>query len=175
VNQPTHNRFVFDDGGKLDAEFYGESGDCTVRAFAIATELPYREVWKFFRRISRWRTTKDEAPRSKWRSRERMPIIEKVLMANGWERCYVPLDFRDTQEDDKPFTLRELLDPHISDCEFPRGRVLVVQPKHVVAVVDGVIHDTFDSSDGIVKDVWKRYDDLWVLPKRARRRGERRS
>lgn len=35
---------------------------------------------------------------------------------------------------------------HLRDGELPRGRLIVAVSKHIVAVVDGVIHDTHDPS-----------------------------
>jgi hypothetical protein len=37
--------YVYDDGGRAQAGYKGQAGDCTVRAIAIATELPYQEVY----------------------------------------------------------------------------------------------------------------------------------
>lgn len=37
--------YVFDDGGRAEAGFKGKTGDCVARAIAIATGLPYREVY----------------------------------------------------------------------------------------------------------------------------------
>jgi hypothetical protein len=37
--------FRFNDGGRKVAGFKGSAGDCVVRAVAIASELPYQEVY----------------------------------------------------------------------------------------------------------------------------------
>lgn len=37
--------FVVDDGGRAMAGFIGYAGDCVTRAIAIATGLPYRQVY----------------------------------------------------------------------------------------------------------------------------------
>ena len=36
---------VIDDGGRAAAGFRGEAGDCVTRSIAIATGLPYRQVY----------------------------------------------------------------------------------------------------------------------------------
>lgn len=36
----------------------------------------------------------------------------------------------------------------LTPTELPRGRLVVDLLTHVCAVVDGVLHDTFDASDG---------------------------
>jgi hypothetical protein len=38
-------RFVFDDGGRKAAGYKGSTGDCTCRAIAIATGMPYQSVY----------------------------------------------------------------------------------------------------------------------------------
>jgi hypothetical protein len=37
--------FIYDDGGRTEAGFSGDAGDCVTRAIAIATRQPYREVY----------------------------------------------------------------------------------------------------------------------------------
>jgi hypothetical protein len=37
--------FVYNDGGRAAAAYKGRAGDCVVRAIAIATQKPYREVY----------------------------------------------------------------------------------------------------------------------------------
>jgi hypothetical protein len=52
ASHPGHGRrlavglmtFVHDDGGRVAAGFKGHAGDCVVRAIAIATGIPYRQV-----------------------------------------------------------------------------------------------------------------------------------
>ena len=48
---------------------------------------------------------------------------------------------------------------HLQDGDLPRGRLIVTVSKHMVAVVDGVIHDTTDPSrDGTrcVYGYWRK-------------------
>lgn len=37
--------FIYDDGGREAAGFKGKTGDCACRAIAIATQMPYKEVY----------------------------------------------------------------------------------------------------------------------------------
>ena len=39
--------------------------------------------------------------------------------------------------------------------EFPRGKYAVTMSGHITAIVNGVIHDTFDPSDRIMRCAWK--------------------
>ena len=38
-------KWVYDDGGRNAAGFRGKAGDCVARSIAIATRLPYRQVY----------------------------------------------------------------------------------------------------------------------------------
>ena len=47
---------------------------------------------------------------------------------------------------------------HLSDDELPPGRLVVMLSRHAAAVIDGVLHDTHDSSRGgsrCVYGYWK--------------------
>ena len=48
---------------------------------------------------------------------------------------------------------------HLRADELPRGRLIVQLPRHLVAVIDGVIHDTRDCSD----DGRRRIQGYWVF------------
>ena len=49
------------DGGRADAGFRGQTRDCVCRAIAIATELPYEQVYVELRRLAK---AHDENPRT---------------------------------------------------------------------------------------------------------------
>ena len=39
--------------------------------------------------------------------------------------------------------------------EYPYGRYAVTMPNHITAIIDGVIYDTFDPSDRIMRCAWR--------------------
>ena len=41
------SNWVKTDGGRADAGFIGEAGDCVTRAISLALDLPYEEVWEY--------------------------------------------------------------------------------------------------------------------------------
>ena len=43
---------------------------------------------------------------------------------------------------------------HLRSDELPKGRLIVQVSKHYTAVIDGVIHDTFDPSRGGTRCVY---------------------
>ena len=47
-----HVRFCRSDGGRAEAGYMGEAGDCGVRAFAHAMDWPYQEAYDYLREIA---------------------------------------------------------------------------------------------------------------------------
>jgi hypothetical protein len=43
---------------------------------------------------------------------------------------------------------------HLRASELPKGRLVVCVSKHSVAVIDGIIHDTYDPSRGGTRCVY---------------------
>lgn len=130
-------KFIYNDGGRAEAGFKSSrAGDCVCRAVAIASGRPYREVWEVLaygnstQRITRRsRPTREEtadkgiATRRKWFKNymTRLGFVWVPTMAIGGG-CVV----------------------HLKADELPSGRLVVKVSKHYVAVIDGVIHDTYN-------------------------------
>jgi hypothetical protein len=124
--------FVFDDGGRSDAGFRGTADDCVARAVAIAARLPYADVYAAIANgVGAERGSKGATARHGVRTNRK------------W--------FRDFMQD-LGFTwvptmhVGEGCTTHLSTGELPMGRLVVRVSKHSAAVIDGVIHDTFDPS-----------------------------
>jgi hypothetical protein len=58
LNPKDTETFIFDDGGREAAGYKGFAGDCTVRAIAIATEKPYKEVYDALFEMNRTSNTR---------------------------------------------------------------------------------------------------------------------
>jgi hypothetical protein len=126
--------YVYNDGGRAAAGYKGKVNDCVCRAIAIATERPYQEIY-------------DE------------------LTAIGWMDCAYRIggdglaEVRcDTRKSERAY-LAELgwmwtptmhigsgCQVHLDPNELPKDRLVVSVSRHLTAVIDGVIHDTFDCS-----------------------------
>jgi hypothetical protein len=124
---------VYDDGGRAAAGFKGEARDCVARAIAIATGKPYREVYDALNAwIKRYRPrcNKHTSGREGARTGVRKRIRHAYLTALSWR--WTP-------------TMRvgSGCRVHLRADELPPGRLLVATSKHLVAVIDGVIHDTY--------------------------------
>ena len=80
--------YTYDDGGRLAAGFKGDTGDCVPRAIAIATGLPYREVYDALaERMEGRKVGRRGAKRpSKRTAREGVlrKVYEPYLFEHGW-------------------------------------------------------------------------------------------
>ena len=126
--------FVKNDGGRAAAGFKGEAGDCVVRAIAIATGIPYREVYDELHRRVKARRKVYRGKRKKFKSPRNgvhREIFQPYLEERGW--VWTP-------------TMRvgSGCRVHLNADELPKGRLIVSVSKHVCAVIDGVVHDTYD-------------------------------
>jgi hypothetical protein len=121
---------VIADGGRKAAGLGKPRGDCVARAIAIASELPYRKVHGDLRalgaifsqdplyvRVRRGLDNPDNGVPE---------IIWKIYLNQlGW--TWVPVEQR----------------LHFS--ELPGGRLVVMVPRHAVAVIDRCVFDAYDS------------------------------
>jgi hypothetical protein len=136
-------QFQYDDGGRTAAGYKGTTGDCVTRAIAIALEKPYDVVYEKIAAINKH--AKGEKTARKGLSR---PLIRKLLDKNGW--TWTPT-----------MRIGSGCKVHLRADELPPGRLIVSVSKHLVAVIDGVIHDTHDCSRGGTRCVygyWRKED-----------------
>jgi hypothetical protein len=148
--------FVKDDGGRSEY-FKGDAGDCVTRAIAIATGIDYKEVYDaMFNGIEEFKQTGHsryvkKLRRKKSGSRGTTPrngvhrkIYDKYLKSLGWKWVAT-------------MTIGSGCKTHLRADELPKGRLIVRVSKHIVAVIDGVIHDTYDCSRGGKRCVYGYY------------------
>lgn len=128
-------RFVFTDGGRKAAGFTGMTGDCVTRAIAIATERPYIEVYDALNAIAQRHERRGKRKRgiSSARTGVHRTTFQRYLQSLGW--TWTPT-----------MQIGSGCRVHLCADELPAGRLVVCVSKHVVAVIDGVIHDTHDPS-----------------------------
>lgn len=121
---------IYDDGGREAAGFKGSTRDCVCRSIAIATGIPYRDVYDSLNDFASM-----ERPRKKKRSSARdgvhIPTIRKFMLSIGW--TWTPT-----------MKIGSGCKVHLVKGELPEGRLIVSVSKHMTAVIDGVIHDTHD-------------------------------
>jgi len=143
-------RWVKDDGGRRGSGIprgcKDEVGDCVARAIAIATQKPYREVHDALT-VAKVRDV--AAGKSDWTRRARRKGGVYAFHADHGvgDEVYGPylkdLGWRFTSTKELP----RGRGVHLRADELPKGRLMVLLPGHLTAVIDGVIHDTLDCSD----------------------------
>src|ERR1700693_3060193 len=126
--------FQFDDGGRSAAGYKGKTGDWVVRSIAIATGLPYQQIYDLVNGASACERT---GTRKRGKSNARTGVyktsIKRVMKSLGW--VWTP-----TMQIGSGCTV------HLRADELPSGRLVVSVSKHLTAVIDGVIPDTHDPS-----------------------------
>lgn len=129
--------FQFNDGGREAAGYKGTCGDCVVRAIAIALDLDYKETYLELARLNKVALGKRSA-----RNGVHKTAYEKFLKDHGWVWHKAP-----------KFEGRKA-----KHYDMPKGKVIARMAKHLAAVVDGEVHDTWDST---AKMVYGYYAPSW--------------
>ena len=116
-------RYKQTDGGRLDAGFKGHGGDCGTRSIAIATGISYRTVRTALTDLTIEMTGGLDRSVANGVSLE---VTHAYLVSIGWELVLTKKSY--------------LLD-------IPRKGIYIASLKgHYVAVVNGAINDSWDSS-----------------------------
>jgi hypothetical protein len=133
--------FCPNDGGREAAGFKGGTGDCVVRAIAIAAQLPYLQVYEDLRlanvayadqrhdRLARRLNARGVSPRNG----NHRNVFHDYILSHGFD--WVPT-----------MKVGVGCQVHLLANELPEGRLIVRVSKHLTAVIDGVIQDTHNPS-----------------------------
>lgn len=126
--------YSYNDGGRLSAGFKGNTGDCVVRAIAIVTGRPYREIYDALSDGCR-------SERKTKRGRNHNTARLGVRTTRKWFKEYMrSLGFTWTPT----MAIGSGCKVHLADNEIPSGKIIVSLSRHLSAVIDGTIHDTYD-------------------------------
>lgn len=135
---PRIGKFLWDDGGRAISGFVGLTGDCVTRSIAIATGLAYRDIYQ----------TLMQRHGSSPRNGVSQSVYGPYLAELRWEEQVIA----------KPFLPLE-------DFDFSSGYSIVLvqdaygRKSHLVAVIDSVLHDTWDPRDDdstyLVNKIWR--------------------
>lgn len=141
-------KFQYNDGGRADAGYKGKTGDCVARAIAIASGRPYKEVY------NRLAAGTGSQPAGKVGKRaatasQGINVTRKWFkdLMTEWGFEWVPT-----------MTIGSGCKTHLTADELPKGRLVVSVSKHYTAMLDGVIHDTWNPDRGgkrCVYGYWK--------------------
>ena len=124
-----------DDGGRVAAKLTGGGKDCVVRAIAIALERPYAQVHADLEALYGLPARLLGFPRE---------VYEPYLQDAGWE--WVPT-----------MHVGQGCRVHLRQDELPDGRLIVRVSRHLVAVIDGIIHDTHNPARNGTRCVYGYY------------------
>jgi hypothetical protein len=133
--------WVQDDGGRAAAGFKGQTRDCVARAIAIATEQEYMAVYNALADTAGQMRQTKLVRISSPRMGVARPVYERYLAGLGW--TFVAT-----------MGIGTGCQVHLRADELPAGRIIARCSKHLVAVVDGVAHDTHDSTRGGTRCVY---------------------
>jgi len=132
--------YAYNDGGRAAAGYKGIAGDCVVRALAIVTERPYKEVYATVQEFCK--------KHGKGSARTGVPKEVTRALAEHYGLKWVPV-----------MRVGSGVTMHVSADELPSGRLMLKLSRHVVACIDGVIHDTYDAS----RDGRRAVYGYWVM------------
>ena len=131
------SEWIYNDGGREAAGYKGSTGDCVVRAVAIASGLSYGEVYAQVNELAKEKECKGKRMRSSSSARTGVYTKKKwfkdYMASLGFE--WVPT-----------MSIGSGCKVHLDGNELPKGRLVANVSKHSVAVIDGVINDTYDCS-----------------------------
>ena len=134
----TNIKFHSNDGGRANAGYKGDAGDCVTRAVAIATGLPYTEVYEALaegtanQRASSRTSKRPRSARNGINTKRKW--FKDYMISLGFE--WVPT-----------MTIGSGCQVHLREAELPsRGRLVLNLSRHAAAYIDGVLHDTHDCS-----------------------------
>jgi hypothetical protein len=141
-------KFIYNDGGRAAAGYKGHTGDCVARAIAIASGLPYQQVYdRLAEGNATQRKGKYENRREKRTGRVKAGASGKKTAAHGinvrrkWFKDYMhELGF----EWVATMGIGTGCNCHLKEGELPMGRLVVQIKSHYAAVIDGVLHDTYN-------------------------------
>ena len=128
--------WVYDTGGREKYYKALSVGDCVVRAIAIANGMDYKVTYNLLKKYNDGDTPRNGVYRI---------VYAKLLKDLGWKNVSCCEDGYD-----KVYLNKE---------EIPEeGPVICRLDKHAVAVIDGVIHDTYNSA----RDGNRRVYEYWI-------------
>ena len=132
--------FVYNDGGRKLAGRKGDTGDCVTRAVAIASGLPYLEVYNV---LAEGNKNQRQSKRTRDSLKGKRTASNGIYVQRKWFKDYmisIGFEWVPTMQ------IGQGCKVHLKADELPKGRLVCNVSKHCVAVIDGVINDTYDCS-----------------------------
>ena len=144
--------FNLNDGGRAEAGYTGRTKDCVARAVAIASELPYKEVYN---RLAEGNANQRITKRTKGLKKNGIKTASNgINITRKWFKDYMKelgFDWVPTM------FIGSGCKVHLDEDELPKGRLICNVSRHCTAVIDGVINDTYDCSRESTRCVYGYY------------------
>ena len=142
-------KFIYNDGGREAAGYKGNAGDCTVRAIAIATDQPYKQVYDDLFEMNR-----QDVSTNKKRVYAKMGKRIDCSPRNGNTKTSTTTKYLARFGWTWTSTMGTGYRVHMRTDELPPGRIIVRLSRHLAAVIDGVLHDTHNCTRGGTRCVY---------------------
>ena len=125
--------YEYNDGGRAQAGFKGDAGDCQVRAICIATDLTYKKVYDTIAKTFKKHDYPQSANvykigRKKPGKRNPRIIQDDILKGFGFKKVKLGKGSR----------------PTYTEAYEEFGNCIVTTTKHFTSLVDEALQDTFD-------------------------------
>ena len=152
--------FVYNDGGRAQAGWKGDTGDCVCRAICIALERDYEDIRETLVEIRRDFYFKMSSSRS---ARKQARAERALQQGTNTHRLGIPIEVaKDFLKEQgwlwiPTMSIGSGCKVHLHPDELPEGRLIARTTKHLCAVIDGVINDTYDPSRGGTRCVYGYY------------------
>ena len=144
--------FQLSDGGRSAAGFKGGTGDCVVRAIAIAFDLPYRQVYDTLRDLNEaYAQTRRSRVAKRIKARGATPRLGNFRQVYGKYIEQLGGEWVSTMG------IGTGCKVHLRADEIPDGVLIVKVSKHLLCVKDHVIHDNHDPSRNGTRCVYGYY------------------
>ena len=128
--------FKFDDAGRSQSKRSRQQNDCTVRALALAVDISYDEAYDILKEAGR-------------KCGAGFHFKDWVTTAQVNNCKFEWISFPATKGERR-------MNPQKFCNTFPSGKYIARVAKHVFCVIDGVVHDTFESAeDRCIYGCWK--------------------
>ena len=131
--------YIFDDGGRAAAGYRGDTGDCVVRAIAIAGAVPYRHAYDamaeamaehgYSRSGNAYILSEQRRKAPRRRGQRKARDVQRLVVE---EFGFQPVQFTRGPR------------PTYTEAHAEHGTCIVKTTKHVAALRDGALRDTFD-------------------------------
>lgn len=129
------SNFIYNDGGRLEAGFKTQT-DCGIRAVAIACDISYKDARAILKKSAK-------------NGKQGNGQIANGIYKEDLNSALETFGFKWQQA--PKFEGRKA-----KFYDLPKGKIIARMSKHFVAVVDNVIHDTWDSSEKMVYGYWTK-------------------